>query len=392
MIKILHTADHHINVGFKSKSKEVMKKLKNALLNSFESMTTYCITEKIDILLLAGDFFDNRDIGYKIEKLVVDKLTQLGERGIKIIYCAGNHDPLGSIGFASRLADIPNFKGFFAPGIQDHTVEVRGHKIRFVGNGYEGARTDAKISDYPPRSGKITVGISHLSVESGVATGHAVYNPTSKETLERLGYDYFALGHIHKRQMIGNTQRIAYSGSLQGLHINETGRHGGYLVGLSPSSNPAELAGISVSEVNFSNIIFEKLDLDISHIDQAFELESELKNLVNAYLEPHYIRLNLKGETDLDSAKALEVADNINLPDNIIQLEIKTDQIRPRIDIEHEKKQNSLVGFMLREIDRVDENNKFGKEIKTLSQKGVDLEAIKENLISRTLRIIGSGE
>ena len=60
--------------------------------------------------------------------------------------------------------------------------------------------------------------------------GHDRYAPCSIEGLKAKEYDYWALGHIHIREVLSEQPIIAFSGNIQGRHIRETGPKGCLLV------------------------------------------------------------------------------------------------------------------------------------------------------------------
>ncbi len=87
------------------------------------------------------------------------------------------------------------------------------------------------IQDYPQAFSDATwnIGMLHGSL-STLNSPEANYAPFTLNQLEEKGYDYWALGHIHKRQALNKQGTINYSGNTQGRHINETGEKGFLLV------------------------------------------------------------------------------------------------------------------------------------------------------------------
>ena len=84
------------------------------------------------------------------------------------------------------------------------------------------------IFSYPRRHGRIpTIGLMHTQLKEEAGRG-TPYAPVSLAQLESLQYDYWALGHIHRRQSYG--QHIQYSGCLCGAGYGDTGHQGGLLV------------------------------------------------------------------------------------------------------------------------------------------------------------------
>ena len=90
------------------------------------------------------------------------------------------------------------------------------------------------LGDYrPPVSEAVNIGLMHTSL--GGAPGHDPYAPVTPADLGRSGFDYWALGHIHKpsRQVVGRTQ-VVMPGIPQGRDIGEAGPRGVVLVTVAP--------------------------------------------------------------------------------------------------------------------------------------------------------------
>jgi DNA repair exonuclease SbcCD nuclease subunit len=82
---------------------------------------------------------------------------------------------------------------------------------------------------YPvPVAGMFNVGLLHTSLDG--RPGHYTYAPTSVATLVDRGYDYWALGHVHRREELHRDPPIVYPGNLQGRWASETGPKGATLV------------------------------------------------------------------------------------------------------------------------------------------------------------------
>ena len=80
----------------------------------------------------------------------------------------------------------------------------------------------------PPDPDRFNIGLLHSSV--GEREGHDTYASCSVEQLSHHGYDYWALGHVHKRDILSRDPWIVFPGNLQGRHIRETGPKGAALV------------------------------------------------------------------------------------------------------------------------------------------------------------------
>src|SRR5699024_7401917 len=76
------------------------------------------------------------------------------------------------------------------------------------------------------------IAMLHGSVSTN--TDHDVYAPFRLSDLTSRDFDYWALGHIHKRQVLHTDPYIVYPGNIQGRNRKETGEKGCYHVTISP--------------------------------------------------------------------------------------------------------------------------------------------------------------
>src|SRR5690606_2935920 len=60
--------------------------------------------------------------------------------------------------------------------------------------------------------------------------GHEPYAPCRLSTLLSKGYDYWALGHVHQREVLHEHPWVVFPGNLQGRHMKEVGEKGATIV------------------------------------------------------------------------------------------------------------------------------------------------------------------
>lgn len=99
--------------------------------------------------------------------------------------------------------------------------------------------TEDLAAKYPsPVPGFFNIGVLHTNL-AGISE-HANYAPCTLETLKKKGYEYWALGHVHNRQILCNDPYIVYPGNIQGRHGKEQGGSRLFLLGviLSGGSPP----------------------------------------------------------------------------------------------------------------------------------------------------------
>ena len=102
--------------------------------------------------------------------------------------------------------------------------------IAVHGQGFDTREVTSDLSSrYPePKRGMFNIGLLHTALEG--RAGHAPYAPCRLSALVDRGYDYFALGHVHTREVLSEKPWIVFPGNLQGRHARETGPKGASLV------------------------------------------------------------------------------------------------------------------------------------------------------------------
>ncbi len=251
-MKILHTADWHIG--------KVLHKhlLRDELLLFFDWLLDLLEKEQIDLLLVSGDIFDLSNPAVKDRQIYYQFLAKLIQLNIQIIITGGNHDAVGLlnapqsilqelnitvIGGAKKIIEeeliaIKNKKGDIelivaaVPFLRDKDLRSIDIDAQFNNRTEairEGIKTHyATLADicelnYP----KIpTIAMGHLFAK-GAETSESerdihIGNAASVDSsIFPDTYDYVALGHIHRPQIINKNNFIRYSGSPIALSFSE---------------------------------------------------------------------------------------------------------------------------------------------------------------------------
>ncbi len=239
-LRFVHAADLHLDSPFKglraAAPDHVASALYDATFKAYENIVELCIAEGVDALLVAGDVYDGADRSLRAQRKFVDGLERLHGAGIRSFVCHGNHDPLD--GWEARLAYPPSCHRF---GAEFEGVPVfEADPDRAVVHGISYPRRDvtenlvSRLGCVDPKA--FSIGLLHTNV--GNAPGHAPYAPCSLNDLRLAGIDYWALGHIHTRQVLHERDpAVVYPGNPQGRHLNETGARGVYLVDVDDGGN-----------------------------------------------------------------------------------------------------------------------------------------------------------
>ncbi|WP_068786352.1 metallophosphoesterase family protein [Paenibacillus phocaensis] len=243
--RFLHAADLHLDTPFSGMS-GVPDRLRGLLREStfaaFDRMIRLAIEEAVDFIVISGDIYDAADSSLRAQLRLREGWDKLREHGIPVYLIRGNHDPLA--GRRLRLA-LPGHVYEFGPRAESVTAVRRsdGEPVAVLtGSSYPTAAVHENlVLQYrrEPGSPLYHIGLLHGNVDG--QEGHDAYAPCSLRDLQASGYDYWALGHIHKRQILSESPWVVYPGNIQGRSLKESGPKGCYLVEVAENGE-AELS------------------------------------------------------------------------------------------------------------------------------------------------------
>lgn len=390
-VRFIHTADLHLDTPFKGLSRlnsDLSKKLKDATFKSFRKIIDLCLDKKVDFLIISGDIFDSENKSLAAQLRFVSELKSLSDKGIPTYFVCGNHDPLKSWLDAIGLPE--NVYRFDSSGVQFHVFRKDDdaiadiHGISFSEKAVKkNLAADFKLAPVPA-----PISIAVLHGTAGSPGPHENYAPFSREDVANKGFDYWALGHIHKKGIVSaSNPTILYPGNPQGRDFGEDGEKGCYLVEISKDHDP-------VVEFMPTQIIrFENLNINMSALDKIESLQGkinkELEKAENYNEDVNYIlRINLTGRTGLhksinDKAEINELTELFNEGQLNQQYFRWIDQIyvntQPDIDIEMIKNGTGFSAEILKSFDMyLEDYKKLADLIKEVEEDFANAQAKKE--------------
>lgn len=330
-IRIVHAADIHLDSALRGLGRlsddDLASRLRLATREAFDNLIEHCLRTQPDALILAGDLYDGDWRDYSTGVYFTDRMRDLHDAHIPVILVQGNHDAESVISRSLTLppnvtrlrTDRPETKVFADLGLAVH------------GQGFATKAVRANLAaDYPaPLPGLVNVGVLHTSVQ-GYAN-HDPYAPCSVAELTGRGYEYFALGHVHTRQVLAEGEStVAFSGNLQGRHPRELGPKGALEVSLSPGA-PARLSFVALDVARW-----ECVEVDVSDARD----ESEAFDLVDAAVgrtredagdRPVVARITLVGTSSLAGRLADATRVGHEIRPRAERHEVAVDRIRSRV-------------------------------------------------------------
>ena len=229
MWRFVHAADVHLDSplrGLERYEGAPVGEIRGATRRALENLVALAVEEKAHAVLLVGDLYDGDWRDYNTGLFFSRQMGRLREAGIRVMRLTGNHDAASEITRHLKLPDNVVDLPIREPG----TVKLDEVGAVVHGQGFaERAVTRNLVERYPAAvRGAFNIGMLHTSL--GGREGHERYAPCTEEDLLAREYDYWALGHVHRREVVRREPWIVFPGNTQGRHVREEGGKGCSLV------------------------------------------------------------------------------------------------------------------------------------------------------------------
>jgi DNA repair protein SbcD/Mre11 len=308
VFRFLHTADIHLDSPLKTlalRDSELGLQIRNATRRAFTGIVDTCLEQRLDALIIAGDLYD-RDIHDMSTALFFGRqMRRLAEAGVRVFVIRGNHDAESVL---TRELSLPDNVHVF--GAQISTKRLPNAGVAVHGLSFASAHVPENLLNrYPaPVPGMVNIGLLHTSLAG--AEGHDVYAPCTLGDLRESGFDYWALGHVHKRAVHAHAPWVVMPGIPQGRDIGEEGPKSATIVTIGDDG------AITAEEAPTAVAQFERVRADLTEAhtmaDMAKAVERALARAREAVSAPWLVaRLTLAGETPL--AARLRRDDDLSL-------------------------------------------------------------------------------
>lgn len=360
-LRFVHAADLHLDAPFKgvdAADPRVRDTLVGATIDALKTVVDTSLERDAAFVVLAGDVYDASDRSLRAELAFRKACERLDEAGIRVFVARGNHDPMA--GRPGLLSMPPNVHVFSCDEVERVVVDndgepvcaVYGRSFRKAAEKQNLARGFSRRPDDP-----FAIGVLHTNV--GGRPGHEPYAPCSTDDLLAAKMDYWALGHIHKAEVLCEDPPIVYSGSTQGLHAGEQGFHGCSVVTLDSS-------GATVERVSTARVAWASLSIGLeqaSTIDDVREaIIEQMGHAVGREGIPVILRLELTGRSEVHSELirpgvladlSKEVREAGMSKDPWAWIDRLADRTRPVIDLDAIRAGSDLAADLVREADRL---------------------------------------
>jgi len=221
-MRFIHTADIHLDSplkGLEVHEDAPVEEIRGATRRAFDNLIDLAVEEDVDFVLIAGDLYDGDWKDYNTGLFFVGRMGRLAKAGIRVFIVSGNHDAASQI---TRTMPLPDNVTLFSSR-KPHSVRLEELGTIIHGQSYSTrAVTENLAVQYPQHDPNyFNIGLLHTSLTG--REGHDDYAPCTVDELKSKGYDYWALGHVHKREILSKDPWIVFPGNIQGRNIRETG-------------------------------------------------------------------------------------------------------------------------------------------------------------------------
>ena len=264
-MRILHFADLHIgveNYGRIDPNTGLSTRLGD-FLHTYDELVDYAIDTSVDLVLFCGDAYKSRDPSQTHQREFARRIARLSHAGIPTFLLVGNHDTPQVIAQATALEIFPTLNVanvHIGDRLKTYVVETRSGPLQVVALPWikrsdflasDAARglTHQQINEEIQRmidnavraqvedldstipavlAGHVTISQSTLASEQTMMLGHDHVLLNSSVALPQ--FDYVALGHIHRHQVLSRSPHVVYAGSPQRVDFGEEKDEKGFCV------------------------------------------------------------------------------------------------------------------------------------------------------------------
>lgn len=321
-MKFVHIADIHFDVPFTTLGlKGLAEQRRLEQRDAFKRTIEFIKKNNVEILLIAGDLYENEYIRISTINYINNLFKEIPNT--KIFISPGNHDPFLKNSFYDKFEWNENVYIF------NDMNKTEYKNIDIYGYGFQNFESEKVKLPKELKKDRINILLMHADLD-----GNSNYNSISKRELLESGFDYIALGHIHKKTIEKN---IVYPGSMISCGFDELNEHG-IILG-------------EIKEEKITNIEFIKMDknefvekeLDVSQLYSEEELIEKINSL--ELIKENYYKIILTGNRNFE-INTTNILKNIYTA-NIVKIK---DCTKIDVDINELSKEESLKGIFVRKI------------------------------------------
>lgn len=283
MIKVFHCADIHLDSPFSLFSPRESEKRRTELRAAFTSALMFAREMKMDLFLISGDLFDGEYVTRDTREMLLREFEKA--KDMRIFISPGNHDPF-TPGSLYDTMEFPENVHVF--GAERECVHLDDLGVDVYGFGFTSKNhlSSPVVGWHGLDKDRINILVCHGDMTSASQTG-----PISKKEIGDSGFDYIALGHIHKNSGLLEENGVFYSypGCIEGRGFDEQGYKGAMYGVISKGD-------VKMQFKRFSKSRYESVEIDISGTEDKISAIDKIREEIRQFMEDTALRLTLTGE------------------------------------------------------------------------------------------------
>ncbi len=341
-MKFVHIADIHLG-AIPDSSMPWGPLREKEIWNSFQDIVRICNEEKADLLLIAGDMFHRQPLVRELKEVnyILSRLETA-----KAVIMAGNHDYIGPRSYYQDFSWDEKIHFFLQDNPEVKEYEELGAEV--YGLSFRSKDITEPLYDRvkPNQNDKLHILLAHGGDERNI--------PMNRKKLAELGFDYIALGHIHKPEFI--TERIAYCGSLEPLDKNELGERG-YIIGEISRDIDGKVI-TSASFVSHSLRQYKRCILNVAQDTTNGSLQDQAREIMKENGTNNIYSFTIQGIKDETIHFDKEALRGLG---NVLEIE---DQSVPDYDFDALYKENAdnVIGMFIRKIRETAQQDEIARK------------------------------
>ena len=324
-MQILHFSDVHIGVESYGRTDPITGLSTRLLdfLQTLDECVDYAINNQVDLVVFAGDAYKSREPSQTHQREFAKRIAKLSSAGVPVFLLTGNHDMPHIAGKATaleifRTLEVPNV--VIGDSLKTYAVETKSGSVQIVAlpwirrsqflvrddirkrspqeitkaiedNLTELIKIEAQALDHNLPAlfvGHVSVGDARTGSEQYMMLGTDHHLLLSAVTLPQ--FDYIALGHIHRHQVLNENPLVVYSGSLERVDFGEEHDQKGFCIVELDLTQPLGNRQLNFDFVPVKARRFVTISVELA-IDDLFPMKVVLQSINSAEIEDAVVKI-----------------------------------------------------------------------------------------------------